>query len=99
MKLCALVCSYALCGDMLTTAYGLHAAHSALLCQVSMVVVHASSHVVATKFAYSYSRSPGFMGKRTTQVAALYQTLPLFVKGLARETRSWCWYGQGVRIT
>ena len=32
-------------------------------------------HAAATKFAYSYSS--GFLGKRTTQVTASYQTLPL----------------------
>ena len=45
INICKLAFSYAhftLCGDMLTTAHGLHVAHSVLVCQVSMVVVCAS---------------------------------------------------------
>ena len=61
---------FALCGDMLTTAHGLHTARSVPMCQVSTVVVHACisrsccSRAAAAKFAYSCSS--GFLGKRTT---------------------------------
>ena len=76
------------CCDKLTTEHGLHAACSVLVCQVSTVVICAcvySGHIAATKFAYSCSL--GFLGKRTTWVTALVQTLPFLWRGWPTRLR------------
>ena len=64
--------------DILTTAHGLHTAPSVLCARWarSWFVLAYCGNAVAAKFAYSCT--PGFLGKKkTTQVTAPYQILPL----------------------
>ena len=68
---------FTLCSNMLTTAHGLHAVRSALMCQVSTVVVRACilwSCCGSKICIFMFSK---ISGERTTQVTAPYQTLPL----------------------
>ena len=96
---------FMLCGDKLTTAQGLHAACSVLVCHVRFVLAYCS-HVAATNL---YIHIPqDFWEKNnsstqahimliafhmnTTRVMVLYQTLPLGLKGWHRKTRRYCLY-------